>query len=66
MEQARGRGGVGYSKVQLAEITVVDQGPVIVAGADHAHEAVCGVLEQVADDPARPAIDDAGPDDGGP
>ena len=53
----------GQHQVQLAEIAVVDERPVVLAAADHAHQAVGGVLEHVADDAARAAVDDAGAHD---
>ena len=52
--------------VQIREIAVVDERPVVVAATDDAHQAVRRVLEQVADDAARPAVDDARADDDGP
>ena len=56
----------GEPHVQLREIAVVDERPVVVAAADHAHQAVGGVLEQIPDDAARAAVDDAGANDDGP
>jgi hypothetical protein len=46
--------------IQIRKIAVVDQRPVIVAVADHAHQPVAGRLEQIADDAAATAVDDPG------
>ena len=52
-----------HAHVQVRQVAVVDARPVVLAVADDAHQAVGGVLQQVADDPAGAAVDDARPDD---
>ena len=54
---------VDDAHVEVGQVAIVDAGPVVLAGADHANQAVCGVFQQIADDPAGAAVDDAGPDD---
>ncbi len=56
----------GHAHVQVGQVAIVDARPVVLALADDAHQAVERVLQQVADDPAGAAVDDAGPDDDGP
>ena len=51
----------GQPRVEIGQIAVVDERPVVVAVADHAHQTVAGRLEQVADHAVAAAVDDAGP-----
>ena len=52
-----------HADEQVTEIAIVDQRPVILARTDDPHETVGRVLEQIPDDAARTAVDDAGTDD---
>ncbi len=63
VEYAGGGRIVDQARVELTQITVVDEGPVVLARAHHADEPVRGVPQQVSDDAASAAVDDAGPHD---
>src|SRR4051812_33284318 len=53
-------------RVEIGEIAIVDERPVVVAVADDTNEAVARRLEDFADHPVAAAVDDAGPDDDRP
>src|SRR5258708_29297240 len=59
MIDAGGGRGVYDARVELSQVPVVDERPVVFAAADDPDEAVGGVLQQVPDDAARAAIKDA-------
>ena len=58
---AGGVGAGGEPRVEVAQIAVVDERPVVVAVADHADQAVARGLEDVADHAVAAAVDHAGP-----
>ncbi|MFN7976877.1 MAG: hypothetical protein U0P30_02005 [Vicinamibacterales bacterium] len=60
---ARRLGSHRQARVQLAEVAVVDERPVVLAVADDPHQAVQRVLQHVGHDAARAAVDDAGTHD---